>query len=173
MNRVLRDPAAYLDQAAHVGLFSNIEMLAWWTAAESGLAADAVLGRQGHPAWAPLAMGGLLSAVPGLDDLLLVHEPILPIQLGIPEMTTFAVHGGVTLLYLCRFRKFHPAMEAELLLASLVLFACSVVVDLATLDNGWWGVVLEDGAKFTGIVIWAAYHARSACRCLLTPLRYP
>jgi predicted metalloprotease len=46
------------------------------------------------------------------------------------------------------------------------LFGISVVVDLADIDDNWWGVLLEDGAKFTGIIVWATYHARSACGAL-------
>jgi hypothetical protein len=101
-----------------------------------------------------------------MDDFILLHEEVLPTYFGIPEPLTLAVYASATVLYLWCFRQFHRVMETQLLLAALGFFGVSVVADLVDVDNGWWGVLLEDGAKFTGIVVWATYHARSACRAL-------
>jgi hypothetical protein len=165
-DRVLKDPAAYFGTAVHVGFFSNVGILAWWTAAAACLTAAAVLRSWGNPAWQALAAGGLLTAVLCVDDFMLLHEEVLPTHLGVPEAVTFAAYGSAALLYLWRFRQFHRAMETSLLFVALVLFGISVVVDLADIDDNWWGVLLEDGAKFTGIIVWATYHARSACGAL-------
>lgn len=165
-DRVLKDPAAYFGTAVHVGFFSNVGILAWWTAVAACLTAAAVLRGWGSPAWQALAAGGILTAVLCVDDFMLLHEEVFPTHLGVPEAVTFAVYGSAAVLYLWRFRQFHFAMETPLLVVALALFGFSVVVDLADIHDNWWGVLLEDGAKFTGIIAWATYHARSACGAL-------
>jgi hypothetical protein len=164
---ILKDPAAYLGTPIHIGFFSNVGILAWWTATAVCLTAATVLRGWGNPVWQALAAGGLLTAVLCVDDFMLLHERVFPTHLGVPEVVTLAVYGCATVLYLWHFRQFHHAMETPLLLAALALFGISVAVDLADIDDIWWGVLLEDGSKFIGIITWATYHVRSACGALL------
>lgn len=167
-SRLLRDPNAYSVQAFYVGFFSNIGVLAWWTAAVSCLTAAAALHRRGRDAgWAAVAAGGALSAVLGLDDLLMVHEAFVPDYLGLPEPLPLAAYAAAMAWYLWRFRAFHLSMDTGLLAASLLLLGLSVVADLAYSDAyDGLPVLLEDGFKFGGICAWAAYHAAAACRLL-------
>ena len=167
-DRVLKDPAAYHGTAVHIGFFSNIGILAWWTATAACLTAAAVLRGWSSPAWQPLTAGGILTAVLCVDDLMLLHEEVFPTHLGIPEAVIFAVYGSAAALYVWCFRQFHRAMETPLLAVAVALFGISVVVDLNNIEDNWWGVLLEDGAKFSGIIAWATYHARSACAVLRT-----
>lgn len=167
-SRLLRDPNAYSVQAFYVGFFSNIGVLAWWTAAVSCLTAAAAMHPRGRDAgWAAVAVGGTLSAVLGLDDLLMIHEAFVPDYLGLPELLPLAAYAAAMAWYLWRFRAFHLSMDTGLLAAALVLLGLSVAADLAYSDAyDGLPVLLEDGSKFGGICAWAAYHAAAACRFL-------
>lgn len=111
-SRLLRDPNAYSVQAFYVGFFSNMGVLAWWTAAVSCLTAAAALHRRGRDAeWAAVAAGGSLSAVLGLDDFLMLHEAFVPDHLGLPELLPLAAYAIAMLWYLWRFRAFHLSMD--------------------------------------------------------------
>lgn len=167
-SRLLRDPNAYSVQTFYVGFFSNIGVLAWWTAAVSCLTAAAALHPRGGDAErAAVTAGGLLSAVLGLDDLFMVHEAFVPDYLGLPELLPLAVYAAAMLWYLWWFRAFHLAMDVGLLAAALVLFGLSVGADLAYSDAyDGMPVLLEDGSKFAGICAWAAYHTTAACRLI-------
>lgn len=162
-DRLLRDPMAYLHQAFYVGFFSNLGVLGWWTAAVACLLAALVLRGRSQDSSA-LAYGGVLSAVLGLDDLLMLHEQVLPGHLGLPEVVTFACYGLATLWYLWRFHSFHRAVEPGLLGTALVLFGVSVMLDVTNILPGPAGMVVEDGSKFTAICVWAAYHSLVAYR---------
>jgi hypothetical protein len=167
-NPILKDPAAHTAYPFYLGFFSNMGVLAWWTAAVSCLLAAAALWKQRRPSWQALAFGGTLSALLGLDDLLLFHEEIFPNYFGIPEPIVFFVYGCVVLFYLFRFRGFHLAMDWQLLAAALTFFFVSAFLDLTNVvESPWWGLVLEDGFKFPGACGWATYHAWTAYRQLI------
>jgi hypothetical protein len=158
--RALRDPAAYMDFPFYIGVFSNLGVLGWWSAAATALLAAALL-RADPAARSVLFWGGILSAALAIDDLFLLHEEALPRFAGLPEDALVALHALATLAYLWRFRAVHASIAPGLLGAALVLFALSVGVDLIDLFEGPDGtsVLLEDGAKFAGICAWATYHA--------------
>jgi hypothetical protein len=167
-SRLLRDPNAYSVQAFYVGFFSNMGVLAWWTATVSCLTASAALrGRVPNATWAATTTGGLLSALLGLDDLLMLHEAFAPDYLGLPEQLSLPAYAAAMLWYLWRFRKFHLSMDIGLLAAAVLLLGLSVGADLAYSD-AYDGIpiLLEDGFKFGGICAWAAYHAAAAYRLL-------
>ncbi|WP_372624791.1 hypothetical protein [Falsiroseomonas sp.] len=167
--RALRDPAAYLDYAPHVGFFSTIGGLGWWTAAIAGLLAGAVL-RDRSPEAEPLLAGGLLSAVLGLDDLFMLHEEMLPRHAGLPETVVVGAYVLATLAYLWGGRRLHLSVAPSLLVAALGLFGVSVLVDQThpAFLQGPEGmsILAEDGTKFAGICCWTAYHLRVAYRVL-------
>lgn len=164
-DRLLRDPMAYLHQAFYIGFFSNIGVLGWWTAAVACLLAALVL-RGRDPASQALTYGGALSVVLGLDDLLMIHEQVLPNYLGLSEEVAFTCYGLATLWYLWRFNSFHRTVEPGLLSTALVLFGISVALDVTHILQGPAGMLVEDGSKFTAICVWAAYHSLVAYRIM-------
>ncbi|WP_135467547.1 hypothetical protein [Crenalkalicoccus roseus] len=166
----LRDPAVAAGAPWHLGLFSQLGVLAWWTAAVAALTAAAAL--RGHPggAWRMAAAGGGLSALLGLDDALMLHEVVLPTLFGIPEEAIFAAYGLLALGYLWAFRRLHLGFRADLMAAALCLFGASILLDIAEPGLGRWQILLEDGLKFAGICAWAAYHGDAACRLLRAAL---
>ena len=165
-SRLLRDPIAYSEPAFYAGFFSNLGVLACWTAAFFCFTAAAALhGRDRGARWAALAAGGALSAVLGLDDLFMIHDEMSPDWPGVPEPVPLAAYAAAALWYLWRFRAFHLSMDTGLLAAALLLLGASVGVD-AVFHDAYVGipVLLEDGFKFGGICAWAACHAAAAYR---------
>lgn len=104
---------------------------------------------------------GLLTAVLGLDDLYQLHERIAPRVLRIPEQVVLGSYGVALAGIFARFRRVLLS-EADVLLAgALVGLGGSLVVDLLAPNRGWYYLV-EDGLKFVGIFLWAAFHVRLA-----------
>jgi hypothetical protein len=159
--RVLRDPAAYMDFPFHIGLFSHLGVLGWWTAAAACLQAAFTL--EGDTRERRMMLwGGLLSALLALDDLLMVHDSVMPHYLGVPELPVLAAIGVAGLAYLWRFRALHARVAPVLLAVCFALFAFGVGVDLlrgSSQDERGLGILVEDGSKLAGIGGWAAYHA--------------
>jgi hypothetical protein len=159
--RVLRDPAAYMDFPFHIGLFSHLGVLGWWTAAAASLQAAFAL--EGDTRERRMMLwGGLLSAMLAIDDLFMVHDSVMPHHLGVPEMPVLAAIGVAGLVYLWRFRALHAQVAPVLLAVCFVLFAFGLGVDVVRgprQDERGLGILLEDGSKLAGIGGWAAYHA--------------
>jgi len=112
-----------------------------------------------------LLSGGILTAILMFDDLLLLHEQLLPNRLYIPQNVVLASYALMTAAFLMRFPRFIiQHTNAPGLLLALGLFSVSVVVDLfstrdrseLTVGNALWALG-EDGTKLLGIVGWAAY----------------
>lgn len=160
--RLLRDPAPFTGEPFYLGAFSHFGVLAWWSAAMAGLLGGLALppGRSRRA----LLLGGAISALLAMDDLLLLHEEVLPVLLGLPERAVLAIHATLVAAYLWHYRAWHRARGAGALVAGLGLAAASVVVDLT--EGG--SMLLEDTLKFGGICGWAAYHLRAAAQVLRT-----
>lgn len=100
---------------------------------------------------------GLITLMLLVDDLFLLHEEVYRDYLLIPEKITLFAYGSIVLLYLAVFRK--TILQTNFLLMGLAItfFALSIAVDLLTGNDSQIGFLLEDGAKFLGIVGWSAY----------------
>ena len=98
----------------------------------------------------------LLTVILCLDDIFLLHEIILGLKLGVPEILTFGVYGLAILFLLFYFYKLILLTNYLLLGLALMFFGGSMVVDLFDLF-GSYSLLFEDGAKFLGIVSWFAY----------------
>lgn len=118
-----------------------------------------------RPAAFPLAAGALIAML-ALDDLYLLHEFVWP-HLGVPQPAVLAIYGSISGAYLLFFRDRLRAGRASLLAIALVAFGVSIGVDLVWASPD---VLLEDGAKFVGIVAWAVFHTDAMLR-LLEPAR--
>jgi hypothetical protein len=124
-------PGADLGYPFYIGLFSNVGVLLWWTAASCcGLAAS-ILRADGGTPFAAMAAGCALSAMLGIDDLLLLHEVALPEELGISQQLVLATYGLAMLGYLLWFREFHLSMETSLLAGALLFLGASLAADVA------------------------------------------
>jgi hypothetical protein len=87
-------------------------------------------------------MAGALSALLGLDDLMLLHDDVLA-ALGIGQSKTLLAYALLIASYLWVFRHVHLAMQFGLLAIAVCFLGLSVAIDVAVdsilprLPSGW------------------------------------
>jgi hypothetical protein len=99
----------------------------------------------------------LLSLVLMLDDLFMFHELIAPDYLGLRQRYVYLAYMAATGLGLLLYRRVIIDSGPLLLAAALACFTLSVGVDVFFCVDDSWLILLEDGAKFFGIVGWGGY----------------
>jgi hypothetical protein len=164
---VTRDLADEAGVSPLTGALSTIGVLVWCTTAAVTLFSGTVMSKRGEKRQASfLFCFGLLTLILLLDDLFMFHEDLAPRYLGIPDTITYAVLAGLTAASLIAFRDVIWRSEYLLLILALMYFSFSVVTDASDgLSVGSdWMYLVEDGAKFLGIVSWAGYFVRHAYR---------
>ena len=159
-------PAAVLDgecstECVYAGLLSNLGVLVLVTAAVSaGLVAYA-LPRGRAPHRAPLAWGCAMLALLVVDDLFGLHDHLAPTYLPQGEKLVQLGDGIAALAWVVAFRRLVVESGLGLLVAGT---AVAYVVSSTTDALGTGGHLLEDGAKFVGIVSLAAFFVTLAVR---------
>lgn len=151
---------------------SNLGVIAWCVAAAvAGFAALLLcsLGQRSRAALA-LALAGALSMTVALDDLLMLHESVLP-GMGLSQtgilLLYAALGGGYALL---QWRTL-LSQDGGLLTLAMLLFGLSVGVDIVIHSTSSAVVAVEDGLKFVGVVSWMMFHILFALRETTRALR--
>ena len=156
---LLRDPSATLDGAWYVGMVS-IAGVALWSAAAICvlcLGAEATQGQRSL-----LLAGAVTSLVLGADDAFLLHEAIKN-GIGIPSPVTIGAYGVIAIVLFWRawpYLKTRP--DLAVFVVAVALFAISVILDAAgeaDLPTPPYSAVIEDVAKFLGLVTWVTFFA--------------
>lgn len=151
-----RDPTVTAEEPWYLGAASSLGAIGWATAAAVFGFAALIVRRAEGTGFGPLASAALLSLLLLVDDVFLLHDDILLRVLGseLPVYAAYAVLGGLWLA--STVRMLEPA-TALLLATSVCLLALSVVVDVAWASDADLRLVVEDGAKFAGIWLWALF----------------
>ncbi|MFK5978222.1 MAG: hypothetical protein QM488_04985 [Rhizobiaceae bacterium] len=113
---------------------------------------------------------GLLTGWLALDDAFLLHETVLP-SLGVPQNAVLAVYVVLTLSYLMASWRVVLNSDFWLLLVGGSALVISLAVDTVFHSLNPMLVLLEDSAKFFGIVCWASFHITTLARILVFPNR--
>lgn len=98
-----------------------------------------------------------------LDDLFRLHEIVFPVYLHLHGYTLYAAYIVMIAFLLIRYRTVILNTDYLLLLFALACLGFSMSGDVITdmfFSNISGATLLEDGAKFTGIVSWLLYFAR-------------
>lgn len=174
MRELTQDPTTVLDAPFYIGYVSNLGNVLW--AAVVGICAFAAISVVGRGReWRPfLLWSGVFSAVLLADDLFLLHDEILPRYAGISGELYGISYVVAMAAYLFAFRMRILRTNYPLLLAALVLFGISVVVDLgskplANIFPSNLVILAEDGSKLLGIGTWLAYFVSVGRRALRSP----
>ena len=160
-----RDPAETLGAHTYVGLVSNLGIICWTGATAVALFSAWVLRHQQErwSQWRYFLSLGLLSGLLLADDLFMLHERVLPNRFYLPQTLIPVLYGIPFVACFFRFRKEALNTDVTLLLASGVWIALAVVADVAgDMGETYKSYVLEDGAKFVGIVLWMGYVVHTA-----------
>ncbi|HTU66187.1 MAG TPA: hypothetical protein VMF52_09565, partial [Steroidobacteraceae bacterium] len=157
-----RDMAALAHVHPLIGVVSNVGILLWCATAAICLFGRNLLRQHGRDEEARfLLWGGVLTIVLLLDDLFMIHEYIAPVHFHVGEKVILACHACGAAAYLLSHRRLILAENYQLLVAAMVLFAASVLVDISD-GHGWLSNLAEDGFKILGIASWLGYHAGKA-----------
>lgn len=119
---------------------------------------------------------GFFSICLGIDDLIMLHETLLPRALGLTgkyqgqavEMTVFGLYGIIMAAWLWSYRSSISRVVKPYLFGSLFCFAFSLAADFASAFKlfGRWSrfrtdydfqMLIEDGPKFIGVVLWSIF----------------
>ncbi|MFV0526748.1 MAG: hypothetical protein ACK5RL_19870 [Acidimicrobiales bacterium] len=169
--QLLLDANAYGDIPWYTGMVSNLGVLGWtvgavmaafcwWTARIGGRAGAARM----------MSGGALLTTVLTLDDLFQFHA-VAAHQFDVPKQAVVAVYGLLLLAWATENRSELARSPWPLLLAALAAFAVSNLVDKVGGPSSTW-LVVEDAAKFLGILAWAAFFTvttAAVTRSLIIP----
>ncbi len=179
----MRDPAQVVEAPFYLGLVSNLGILVWCTGGAVALFAAVLLtGRPGRAEQRRfLLWSGVLTLAVMIDDLLLLHDKLIPDLTHLPEQAVNVVHLTVALIYVARFRRLIFASDRMLLVLATALMGLSLVMDQWHLLFRLTGrmilpenYLLEDGPKLLAIVSWMGYllrRASDAVRASTAPAR--
>jgi hypothetical protein len=149
-----REPQVVLKGSFYVGSFSNLGGLVWFGAAAimSFAASFRPLDR------GALILAALVTWAMGLDDVFLLHDKVYP-KLHINDTFLYALYFGMIGVIVLRcYRQLARSTLVGMAIAVIFWFL-SAGLDRYFNDIGQLG---EDGAKFIGIVVWAAAWIRQA-----------
>jgi len=150
MDELVRDPVTADVRYWYTGFVSVLGVMAW-----AGVsAACLVLSLAAVPERRALLLLGVLTAALAADDAFLLHEVVLPTQLGVPELLPIALYALAALGVLALL---HRSGRWDLQLSFVLAGAClagSILVDLVVpFDSANTRVtVVEDGLKVLGAV---------------------
>lgn len=158
--QLLLDPNSVNGAAAYTGLVSNLGILGWTTATVTGFFGAWVAAVGGRPGAAGMLWrGALLSTLLLLDDLFQLHIAVGPF--GISKPVVYLAYMAAVLAWLVTQRHEIARTRVELLVAAGGALGLSVMVDQLGLAIPGLGeqtvLVLEDAAKFLGVLAWAEY----------------
>ncbi len=153
-----RDPATTTKQTPFLGVLSNLSVMLWGVSAVLAFVSFLLMREKAE--LQRLARFflylSMLSFVLMFDDLLQIHERLIPIFMGISEKLVLLAYAVYLLITLITHRKDIRESEFSILFIVLFFFVASIVVEKNDVP---WPYLVEDALKFFGIGFWALYFA--------------
>ena len=168
VRHLTKDTLVIVGEPFYFGLISNLGILLWCScAAICILVAIAIpQSRENRKICSFLLFSGILTSVLLIDDLFLLHEEVFPRYLRIPENIVFLTYAIIIFLYLLKFMRVILKTEFFFLLLAFIFLGSSMFFDknIISLPQSWLEneglLLLEDGAKFLGILSWLTYFSQ-------------
>lgn len=175
-SQLTRDVASAYALSPYSGIVSTMGVMLWSAAAAVALAWSRWI-CPGTEAGAMLRHAGLVTALLGLDDGLLLHDEIVPALLPVRgvQYLFYAVYVALLGWLLVRHRRLVAQSEVWLLAAAGAGFAAAVAMDVLLPFRAADGsinevqVCAEDLAKFAGITFWLGYLTSVAAAAVARP----
>ena len=164
---LLGDPSLVSDSPWWTGSISLIGLLLWAGTAGMLLLTGLVVleGGERERALFFLTFAALVGWL-ALDDAVLLHEEVLPDEIGVPRFGVIVLYGVVAAGWALRFRR-HLTRRVGLLGLAVGGFVLSLLLDHADevpgLEPGYRTAVAEDYAKYVGVgalMTWVLIEAR-------------
>jgi len=163
-----RDVTATVGTPPLTGFLSNLGIYLWCISAFSCFFAAMILHEIGQKKFVLfLIASGLLTMYLMIDDAFLFHEYYALRIFGVEDKVVFLFLGVFVLVYLKSFIQIILKTKYILLFTACAFLGLSVVIDAILyrwlLDEiGNWIFLIEDGAKWIGIVSWAVYYTNTS-----------
>ena len=150
-----RDPTEILDVSPFYGALSKVGIIIWSVSGticifSSFLVIDTIYKQF-------LFVAGSITYILMFDDLFVAHEYLFSRYLNISEETVYILYFGMITIFLIWFRNFILQTQYLYLLAALVFFGLSIILDMIPSDRLIMHHLFEDGFKIFGIVSWGYY----------------
>lgn len=163
LEHLFLDPATVAGAPWYAGAVSQLGIVCWTVAAVASAGGAWVAGQTGRPSAARfLAIGSAVTTVMLADDLLQLHSDVLPRLLGLPKTAAMGLVVGPVILWAIRWYREVVRTRWPMLVGALGGWATSVMVDRVVQPDEATGLLVEDGAKFLGVLAWAIYFATTA-----------
>jgi len=164
--KFMRDPAAITGANPFSGVVSNLGVLFWCASATICLFSWSIL-RHRLPMVRFskfLLYSGLLTLLLLVDDFFLLHDLILPKYFSVPTDFPVICYGALMFCLIMTFKQCILRTEYLIALMALCFFGVSLIVDIfePSFEQrlGAWRILIEDGFKFSGIIVWLGYFFR-------------
>ena len=163
---LVKDPATVTDTHPFVGMISNLGIILFAIAAAYSFFSYYLL-RHSHlhkKSKQFLLVLGLFTTILTLDDLFLIHE--YSFILGVSEKYIYLLYALLSIAFFLSFNKEILNIHKNYFFLAIVFFAISVLSDqfLYSDPSSSLKSVIEDGAKFLGIVNWMTFIIKT---CML------
>jgi hypothetical protein len=149
-----REPQQVLHGSFYVGSFSNLGGLVWFGAAAI-LSFAASLKPVDRGA---LLLAALVTWAMGLDDIFMLHDRVYP-KLFLNEIIITALYFGTIGVIVFRY---HRQLTRSTLVGIAIAVFFWVLSEVFDQFFNQIGQLAEDGAKFIGLVVWAAAWTHQA-----------
>ena len=107
-------------------------------------------------------VSAFISLLLGIDDLFLLHETVFP-SIGIHQKVVFLSYAILMGVYVLKFQKILLKTDYILFLMAIGSFGTSLLVDNFLYESSPIVTQLvEDGAKFIGLLFWTAFYSKTA-----------
>ncbi|MEB3282097.1 MAG: hypothetical protein VKK42_24575 [Lyngbya sp.] len=167
---LMRDIFVHPEVPIYTGLISNLGVLTWCCSAVVCLFTFCLIQpTTGQTKGIKNCLGGfgLISAWMMLDDFLMLHEEVIPTNLGFPEKGVMILTLGWVIFHVFNYRNIIFKQTDFLLLGFAFLwFGTSLMIDRLPLEVDYIGdgsnlyFLIEDGSKLMGIATWCFYLCR-------------
>lgn len=163
LDELFLDPAHITGAPWYTGALSNLGILIWTTGIAMAAAGAWVARRTNRPAAAEfLLIGAIATLVLLVDDVFQFHSGLLKRSLGVPKQIAQLAVVLPAIVWIIKYRDDILRTRSALLAAALGSFVVSLGVDAGLGLSGDAALLMEDGAKFLGILAWAQYFAITA-----------
>lgn len=171
---LFNDPADVVGFHPFIGLISMLGLFGWAAAAGVSFLTYAVIRRDGSVQLRRFFLcAGIFTLFLMMDDAFMLHEQVLPEGLGIREryikMAYLAAAGTFGAVFVRQLLGHGPLIlvAAGLFFAGSFVFDSPVVLSAFDLfETSFVLYVIEDGFKFTGILLWFTWLFRAGLQTI-------
>jgi hypothetical protein len=170
---LFNDPADVVGFHPFIGMISMLGLFSWAAAAGVSFLTYAVIRQDGSVQLQRFFLcAGIFTLFLMMDDAFMLHELVLPKGLGIREryikMAYLAAAGTFGIVFVRQLLG-----QSPMILAAGLFFAGSFVFDspavlnaLGLFETSFVLYVIEDGFKFTGILLWLTWLFRAGLQTI-------